>query len=105
VSSLKVADEAYSLNGAANVAADSPNSGEYSIMDGNSATAARVTSVLPPGAETTIIVSITDSPLKIGRTYSVELATGNGAVFKFSFVAGIQKVRHDRTIFDNSIAN
>lgn len=90
INSLKVGGESITF-ASGTIAADTlPNQGEYVIMDGNS-NSTSTTSVLPAGSATTVVTGVIDSPLKTGRTYGVEIATGNGATFKFDFIAGIQK--------------
>jgi flagellin-like protein len=91
ISELSVAGETITFDGTAAFTNTTLAAGEYAILDGNSITAATATSTLSAGAETTVVAAVIDSPLKTGRTYSVEIGTGNGATFKFDFIAGIQK--------------
>jgi archaeal type IV pilus assembly protein PilA len=90
INTFKIAGETYTFTPTTPLAADNPDSGEYAIVDGNSNSTLGITT-LPAGAETTIVASIIDSPLKTGRSYGVEITTGNGAIFKFDFIAGINK--------------
>jgi archaeal type IV pilus assembly protein PilA len=91
INSLKLAGETLTFDGTAGVTNSTLTAGEYAILDGNSGTAAIATSTLTSGQETTIVAKVIDSPLKTGRTYTVDLTTGNGATFKFDFIAGINK--------------
>ena len=91
LNTVKVAGETMTFDGTAAVTNTTLAAGEYAIMDGNDIDTAITTSTLPAGAETTVVATVIDSPLKTGRTYSVEVTTGNGATFKFDFIAGINK--------------
>jgi archaeal type IV pilus assembly protein PilA len=91
ISSLKIAGETLSFVGDTTFDNSSADAGEFVILDGNADDAGIETSTLGAGQETTVIAKVIDSPLKTGRTYSAEITTGNGATFKFDFIAGISK--------------
>lgn len=91
LNTIKLAGETLTFEGTSITNSTGLDAGEYGILDGSSVTTLTTTPVLTPGAETTVIASVIDSPLKTGRTYGVEITTGNGATFKFDFIAGIQK--------------
>jgi archaeal type IV pilus assembly protein PilA len=94
ISSLKLAGEVLTFDGTTTFTNSTVGNGEYSILNGNAvsgADSAIATSTLTPGQETTVVAKVIDSPLKTGRSYTAELTTGNGATFKFDFIAGIQK--------------
>lgn len=91
ITSLKVNGKELTFS-TTNVATSEPDNGEYVILDGTSTTNAKAINVLNPGQETTIVVSFDDdNQIKIGRAFTVQIETGNGAVFQFQLTSGIQK--------------
>jgi archaeal type IV pilus assembly protein PilA len=93
IASLEVAGNTMTFDGENEVDDGVPATGEYVIMeDAATETETLDIAIIPAGQDVTVIASMeASSPLKVGRSYPVEITTGNGATFKFDFIAGVQK--------------